>query len=230
MQGDLCECSAYREEVVEEIVKALNCEVLNEKVQEQAAKALLILGGHFSYTGEPVTEKWLLKEAGFDHNPWDSFRGHKVADSSYVHLIRDDDDEETETWWRRKTTTVLLQSGNKRFLNALSESIENGIPCLARASLVTISWISLSRGQEKHLQSLLAGSALVPQLLEALGQDKTMEERVLASFSLLNLLKGSGHDPYILSWLNNELVGAALRNISQVTWTAKELISIITNC
>lgn len=89
MQGDLCECSAYREEVVEEIVKALNCEVVNEKVQEQTAKALLILGGHFSYTGESVTEKWLLKEAGFDQNPWDSFGGHKVVDSSsYMYLVR----------------------------------------------------------------------------------------------------------------------------------------------
>lgn len=114
-----------------------------------------------------------------------------------ISQIRDDDDEETETLWQTKTTAVLLQSGKMRFLDALSESIENGIPCLARASLVTISWMSQSVGEVKHLQPLLAGSVLVPQLLVALGQDNTMEERVLASFSLLNLLKCSGEKSQI---------------------------------
>lgn len=114
-----------------------------------------------------------------------------------ISQIRDDDDEETETLWQTKTTAVLLQSGKMRFLDALSESLENGIPCLARASLVTISWMSQSVGEVKHLQPLLAGSVLVPQLLVALGQDNTMEERVLASFSLLNLLKCSGEKSHI---------------------------------
>lgn len=118
-----------------------------------------------------------------------------------ISQIRDDDDEETETLWQTKTTAVLLQSGKMRFLDALSESIENGIPCLARASLVTISWMSQSVGEVKHLQPLLAGSVLVPQLLVALGQDNTMEERVLASFSLLNLLKCSGEKSQIYIYM-----------------------------
>lgn len=108
-----------------------------------------------------------------------------------LQVVREKDD--METWWQRKTAMVLLKNGDRRLLVALSDAIENGIPCLARASLVTVSWISsvLQSMEEQNLQSV-ACSVLLPQLLQALDFDKTIEERTLASFSLLNLLKGSG--------------------------------------
>lgn len=88
---------------------------------------------------------------------------------------------------------ILLNSGQRNLLVALSDSMANGIPCLARASLVTVTWISsfLQSSGERSLQSL-ACLTLVSQLIEGLNYDNSMEERILASFSLLNLLKGSG--------------------------------------
>lgn len=76
---------------------------------------------------------------------------------------------------------------------ALSDSIANGIPSLARASLVTVSWMSsfLSTVGDENLRNM-ACSILVPQLLESLNYDKDVEERVLASYSLLSLAKSSG--------------------------------------
>lgn len=65
MQGGLSKCSIYREEAVDAIIAALDCQTCHEKVQEQSAKALLMLGGRFSYTGEASIESWLLEQAGF---------------------------------------------------------------------------------------------------------------------------------------------------------------------
>lgn len=87
----------------------------------------------------------------------------------------------------------MFRSGSKKLLVALSDSIANGIPSLARVSLVTLSWMSsyLSTVGDEHLKSM-ACSILVPQLLESLKFHKDVEERVLASYSLLNLVKSSG--------------------------------------
>ncbi|KAL3522980.1 hypothetical protein ACH5RR_015814 [Cinchona calisaya] len=226
LPGDLSECSVYRDEAIEEIVKALDCRVLNVKVQEQSARALLLLAGQFSYTGEPIAEKWILKQAGFDGNSLDSFRSNKVTIHDFTHLVRDDEAAQN---WQRRTAMVMLKNGRRNLLVALSDSIANGIPSLARASLVTVSWIScfVQLSEERNIQSL-ACSILVPQLLEALNYDKTMEERVLASFSLLNLLKGSDFVGRLKTLITKEFINE-IDKLSQVTWTAKELISIITS-
>ena len=57
--------SIYREEAIEAIVTALNCQLCDDRVQQQLAKALLLLGGHFSYVGESLMENLLLQKAGF---------------------------------------------------------------------------------------------------------------------------------------------------------------------
>lgn len=81
------EYSVYREEVVDAMVKALDCQVFNGIVQEQSARALLILGGHFSYNGEPIMEKWLLRKAGFDEKSEDSFYGKDIGVDGYLQLV-----------------------------------------------------------------------------------------------------------------------------------------------
>lgn len=65
MQGDVSKCSIYREEAVEAIIAALDCQNCHDSVQEQSARALLMLGGRFSDTGEASIENWLLEQAGF---------------------------------------------------------------------------------------------------------------------------------------------------------------------
>lgn len=47
---------------------ALDCQVCSDKIQEQSARALLLLAGHFTYTGESLMERTVLHQAGFQEN------------------------------------------------------------------------------------------------------------------------------------------------------------------
>ncbi|XP_077219896.1 putative E3 ubiquitin-protein ligase LIN isoform X2 [Tasmannia lanceolata] len=223
LQGDPSQCSIYREEVIDAIIAALDCISHNEKIQEKSSRALLLLGGRFSYLGEPLAETWLLKQAGLDDVSDDPFRGKEIVSNDIAQL---DEEENATQEWLRNAATVLLTSGNKRFLDALLQCITNGIPCLVRACLVTVAWMStsLTSAQNSNLQ-LMACSILAPYLLQSLNYDRALEERVLASLSLLSFSKNSDCLS-MLSPLKKELVGQ-LRSLTHVTWTAKELISIL---
>ncbi|KAF7801379.1 putative E3 ubiquitin-protein ligase LIN isoform X1 [Senna tora] len=218
--------SFYREEAVEAIVAALNCQKCDDNIQVQSARALLILAGRFSYTGESLMEKWLLQKAGFQETCLeDSIHGKEIV---LYDLIPHNEEEEVESWQER-AAYALFKSGNNKLLSALADSIANGLPCLARASLVTVSWMStyIHLLHDTKLPTI-ALSILTPQLLESLNYDRDNEERVLASYSLLCLLKSSGRACVSVNdaSLYKESV-RQLQNLSLVTWTANELISII---
>lgn len=68
-----------REEAVEALIEALDCEKCNAKVQEQMARALLMFGGCLSYTGEATAEDWLLQEAGFHEKSQGSFHREEIV-------------------------------------------------------------------------------------------------------------------------------------------------------
>ncbi|XVE88484.1 hypothetical protein DITRI_Ditri19aG0073000 [Diplodiscus trichospermus] len=85
--GDPLRCSVYREEAVEAIIEALDCEKCNDNIQEQSARALMMLGGRFSYTGEATTENWLLEQAGFHAKLGDSIHRKEIVDDILVRLI-----------------------------------------------------------------------------------------------------------------------------------------------
>lgn len=87
LQGDPLKSSVYRDEAVEAITTALGCHICNEILQAQSARALLILGGRFSYNGEPTAEKRLLKEAGFVDRSGDSFHGKDIVADKFIHLV-----------------------------------------------------------------------------------------------------------------------------------------------
>lgn len=82
-------CSVYREEAVDAIIEALDCGKCNHKIQEQFARALMMLGGRFSYTGEATTENWLLQQAGFNVYLGDSCQRKEVVvfDDTLVKLV-----------------------------------------------------------------------------------------------------------------------------------------------
>jgi hypothetical protein len=94
----------------------------------------------------------------------------------------------------KKLALVLLNTGNKRFLIALSNCISDGIPTLVRACLVTVTWMSSSLSPLHGCNTFqpLACSILAPKLLDRLSYDRVLEERVLASLSLLNLVRHPG--------------------------------------
>ncbi|OIV96020.1 hypothetical protein TanjilG_27124 [Lupinus angustifolius] len=173
--------------------------------------------------GESLMEKWLLQQAGFrEISLEDSFPGNESIVHDSLFNTKDEEDES----WQKRAACILFKSGNKNFLSALADSIANGIPCLARASLVTISWMSnyLHLVEGRKLPQM-AFSILRPQLLQSLNYDKDVEERVLASYSLLSLTKNSACVSVLQSVDKHSLRN--LRNLSLVTWTANELISII---
>lgn len=58
--------SIYREAAVDAISLALDESLTSENVREKCCRALLILGGRLSCSGELVTESWILKQAGFN--------------------------------------------------------------------------------------------------------------------------------------------------------------------
>lgn len=224
LMGDPLKSSVYREESIEAITEALDSQICNENVQKQAAKALLILGGRYGYTGTPEVEKWILKEAGYDESLEGGFHGRYYVVKGSKHLNEDDEIEH----WQRKAAMGLWISGGEKLIAALGESIANGIPCLARASLVTVAWMSkfvhtVGDGDVLRSTALLT---MVRQLIESLNRTSTIEERVLASFSLLALSKSSG-SVFEISDDEKKAMVVHLRNISKVTWTAKKLTSII---
>ncbi|XP_028803205.1 putative E3 ubiquitin-protein ligase LIN [Neltuma alba] len=215
--------SFYREEAVETIVAGLNCEMCDDRIQEQSARALLMLGGRFSYTGESIMEKWLLQKAGFQESCFhDSCLGKEIVVYDSTPLIQEEEEEEN---WQERVAYAMLKSGHKKLLLGLAESMAHGIPYLSRASLVTVSWMSnyLHLVEDTELPTV-ASSILMPQLLQSLNYDRDNEERVLASFSLLCLLKASGRCD--VAWRNKESL-RQLQNLSLVTWTAAELLSIL---
>ncbi|XVF25366.1 hypothetical protein REPUB_Repub13aG0206600 [Reevesia pubescens] len=200
LMGDPLRCSVYRDEAVETIIEALDCEKCDDKIQEQSARALMMLGGRFSDMGEATTENWLLEQAGFHENLRDSFHKKDIFDD-----ILHEEKEAIENW-QRKAAIALLNGGNKRFLAALSNSMAKGIPSLARASLLTVAWMSsfLHSVRDKDFQSM-ACSILVPRLLEYSNYNRALEERVLASFTLQRLIKSSEYAS-ILSSLDETLI------------------------
>lgn len=221
---DTIETSVYREEAVKALITALDCHTCENKVQEQSARALLMLGGLFCHTGVASIETWLLQQAGFHRTAGTSFQSYEIVINS--HFTQSNKDEEETEKWQQKVARVLLDSGNERLLAALSDSIANGIPSLARASIITVTWMAriLPSVGDENLQSM-ACSILMPRLLESLDYDKDVEERVLASYSLMSLLKTTGRVSLLSSW-DKESLGK-LQNLSQITWTANELASII---
>ncbi|CAN6454389.1 unnamed protein product [Victoria cruziana] len=192
--GDSLGHSIYRAEAIDAIITFLDFTAYDLKVQEQSAKALLLLGGRFSYSGETFIEVWLLEQAGMDDICSNMF-DDKVA---IMDAAEQDEEEKLTEEWHICMANVLLTNGKKRLLEALSLPLRHGTRALARACLVTIAWISHTLAKHQYMElQLMACSVLAQSLIESLRFDRAVEERVLASFSLLNFSKNSG----ILSWV-----------------------------
>ena len=88
LQEDPFKGSLYRTEAIEALIAALNCQICNDRVQDQSARAIHLLGGHFSYTGESLMEKSLLHKAGFQEICLeDSFIGKEIVVYDSIHKV-----------------------------------------------------------------------------------------------------------------------------------------------
>lgn len=218
-------CSIYREDAVRAITMALNESLSNEKVQAQCCRALLVLGGRFSLSGEVLTEKCMLKQAGLGDGCKESFSN----DENIIHVDASnllDEEEEGREWWLRNLSAMLLGSGEKSFLETLSKCLGSANLDLVGACLTTVAWMShaLSSLANTDFQ-LSAFSSLFSRLKEILENGWKIEHKVLASVSLLNFCKIP--ECRVLLMRIAEEIATPLRNLTEVTWTAKQLCVII---
>ncbi|XP_073004624.1 putative E3 ubiquitin-protein ligase LIN-1 [Typha latifolia] len=218
--GDPLQYSVYREEGLDALIAALEHNLHNKKVQEQCARALLLLAGRFSCSGEATAEAWLLRRAGVDDSPAGSFSSKDIFRDKSTRM----EEEKVTEEWLKNLAIVLLAGGSKRFLVALSNCISDGTPNLARSCLVTVAWISSSLSSLHSSNSFqpLACSILAPRLLESLNYDRSLEERALASLSLINFVRHPECLPKLFP-LDEETI-SSLQDLTEVTWTAKELL------
>ncbi|XP_058098231.1 putative E3 ubiquitin-protein ligase LIN-2 isoform X3 [Magnolia sinica] len=181
--------SIYAEAAVNALIVALDCSLTDEKVQEQSCKALLILGGHFSYSGERLTETWLLNQAGF----YDGYDANSPENPPQEDGTMPSEEEKESELWAKNIAASLLHNGKMSFLETISKCLDSKSPDLVSVCLTMVAWIShaLFALSNAELQ-LSVFSSLIPPLKESL-KNAQIEHRVLASMSLLNFSKVSDH-------------------------------------
>lgn len=218
--------SIYREEAVDAIVVALEGSLTDENVREKCCRALLILTGHFSFSGDVPTEKWILKPAG----PMDSHDLSSCNNEENGLLVDGtislDAEEQAKEEWFRNLSAVLLGNGQKSFLEAISKCLGSDSTELVRVCLTTVAWLSsaLSSLSDAEFQ-LSAFSALISRLRDNLENSEQIEHKILASASLLSFSK-IPECRVLLMTIAEEIV-VPLRSLVQVTWTAKHLYTTI---
>jgi hypothetical protein len=183
-----------------------------------------MLGGHFSFSGDLLTEDWMLKRAGFvDDSPTTSvasdaavqvprvsttdtyFTGFSELLNSniLVFLCRDQEKEVAENKaWQEHVTAVLLGSGRRPFLAALSGCLGSRDAGLVAACLTTAGWLTRSLAappfeDARTDMQLAAFSALVPRLKLCLAGGAAhlqAQHRVLAAVTLHNFSKIPGNN------------------------------------
>ncbi|WVZ86868.1 hypothetical protein U9M48_033587 [Paspalum notatum var. saurae] len=209
----------YREEAAKAITHSLRCCMSEDNAVPNTRKALLLLGGHFSFTGDLLAEDWMLKQAGFIDN--------SQASSSADAAVQDKEAADNETWLRHVTAALLGSSGIRRpFLEALSRCLGSPDTDLASACLATAGWLSRSLAASQDLDdaadtSLAAFSAFVPRLKQCLAPGRPHRHRVLAAVSLHNFSKIPDCRELLV------LLAGGLRDqlaeLAPLTWTAGQL-------
>ncbi|XP_010240312.1 putative E3 ubiquitin-protein ligase LIN-1 [Brachypodium distachyon] len=211
--------SKCREEAARILTESLTRCVSDENVVPNTRKALLILGGHFSFSGDLLAEHWMLEQAGF------------VDDSSATSVNSDaavqDTESAEEEAWPGHVTTVLLGSGRRPFLAALSRGLISPNAGLAAACLTTAAWLSRSLASLDATDTQLAAfAALVPRLKQCLagtGSSAHLQarHRVLAAVTLHNFSKIP--DCRVLLMLLADGLRDHLAELAELTRTAGQL-------
>ncbi|KAJ8574137.1 hypothetical protein K7X08_025942 [Anisodus acutangulus] len=187
--------NTYRDDVVDAMSVALESSLSDERSREIRCKALLILGGHFLFSGKIMTEDWILKQAGF----LEGFRVEYLDEKEYnvpvdaTVITMEDDEEEAREKWLLNASALLIGSGKRSFVEALSKCLGSENSKMVRICLTTVAWLSSALASLNDSEfELSAFLAIITQLIECLQHGDLVEHKVLASLSLLNFSKIQG--------------------------------------
>lgn len=206
--------STFSGEAVKCIMATLECCLSNNKFIPNCRAALLMLGGHFSSSGENLSEIWLLKQAGFD--------GYSLGHDEVGDETISEEEEISREDWLKSVTSILIRYRKKSFIETLSTCWKFGGPDLVSICLVTTAWLSLALPSlSLPALQLSATLALLPRLNEIFRSDLDIRQRVLACFCLFNFSK----IPEFRSSLKEIVVEIhdPLNSLREVTWTAEHL-------
>uniref|UniRef100_A0ACD5UUP9 Uncharacterized protein n=1 Tax=Avena sativa TaxID=4498 RepID=A0ACD5UUP9_AVESA len=213
--------NTYREEASRTLTESLRRCLTDENAVPNTRKALLMLGGHFSFSGDLLAEDCMLKQAGFvDNSPSTS-----VATDA---AVQEKEVAENEAW-QEHVTAVLLGSGRRPFLAALSGCLGSRDAGLVAACLTTAGWLSRSLAappleDARTDMQLAAFSALVPRLKRCLAGGAAhlqARHRVLAAVTLHNFSKIP--DCRVLLMLLADGLRGHLAELAELTRTAGQL-------
>ncbi|XP_016451422.1 putative E3 ubiquitin-protein ligase LIN-1 isoform X1 [Nicotiana tabacum] len=219
--------NTYRDDAVDAMTMALESSLSDERSREICCKALLILGGHFSFSGKIMTEDWILKQAGFLEGfdvEYPDDEENKLVDATVMTM--EDEEEEARKKWLVNASALLIGSGKKSFVEALSKCLGSGNSELVRICLTTVAWLSSALASLTDSEfELSAFLAIISQLIECLQHGDLVEHKVLASMSLLNFSKIL--ECRVLLMMIAEDIAGPLESLVEITWAAKELYAII---
>ncbi|RLM66532.1 putative E3 ubiquitin-protein ligase LIN [Panicum miliaceum] len=146
--------STYREEAAKIITQSLRCCMSDDNAVAGTRKALLLLAGHFSFSGDLLAEDWMLKQAGFV----DASRAGPINSDA---VVQDKEAAGNEAWLRYVTAALLGSSGVRRpFLEALSRCLGSPDADLVGACLTTAGWLSRSLAASLDGDAADAGTSL----------------------------------------------------------------------
>ncbi|KAH0727974.1 hypothetical protein KY285_000129 [Solanum tuberosum] len=181
--------STYRDDAVDAMTLALERSLSDGRSREICCKALLILGGYFSFSGKIMTEDWILKQTGFlegfgVENPVEE-QNNALADATVMTM--EDEEQEAREKWLLDASALLIGSGKKSFVEALSKCLGSGNSEMVRICLTTVAWLSSALASLNDSEfELSAFLAVITQLIECLQHGDLIEHKVLASMCLLN--------------------------------------------
>ncbi|KAB2607461.1 E3 ubiquitin-protein ligase LIN-1 [Pyrus ussuriensis x Pyrus communis] len=203
----------HREEAVDAITEALDCSLTDENVQKNCCTALLILGRFFSCSRKS-SQSWILKQedcsGNSEVNSLDNEEDISLADD----MSPLDEGENSSEDWLRNLTVSLLGYGKKSFVETLSKCLGSENLELIRMCLITVEWLSraLSSLSGSEFQ-LSAFSSLIFPLKQCLKTSEQVEQKILASMSMLNFSKIS--ECRVLLRENTEDIAVPLENLAE---------------
>lgn len=208
----------YEDTAVKCIIQALKSCMYDKKFIANCRRALLMLGGHFAYSGEIVTENWLLEKSGYGSK--------KLSCNNEDDQTISEEEEKSREDWLTSMALIFLRYGNKSFQRTLSKCWKSRNPDIVSMCVVTTAWMShaLSSRYFPRIQ-VSVFSSLAPRLEECLRNDQDIKHRVLASFSLLNFSKILECRLPLISISHQ--IHDPLKSLQVVTWTAKHLYNDI---